>query len=58
MKASSQTVVILAAGAVFLSAGIWWLYLPRMYNGAFVWLVGGAAFIIGGIIKLRKSTRR
>lgn len=58
MKPSSQTIVILAAGVAFLSVGIWWLYLPGMYNGAIVLLFAGAAFIIGGLIKLRKSPRR
>lgn len=56
MKPRNQALLIISGGILFVILGVWWLALPGMSNGAFVWLLGGVAFLIGGFIKLRRST--
>ena len=50
--------VILAGGVIFLLLGIWWFNLPGLRNGGIVWLFSGAVFLIGGLLKLKKSPRK
>lgn len=56
MKPRNQALLIILGGVLFGILGLWWLALPGMSNGGLVWLLGGVAFLIGGFMKLRRST--
>jgi uncharacterized membrane protein HdeD (DUF308 family) len=58
MTPRNQAILILCGGILFLFLGIWWLTIPGMQNGAFAWLIGSAVFVIGGLLKLKQSSRR
>jgi hypothetical protein len=58
MRPRNQAILILSGGLLFLTLGLWWLSLSGMQNGAFVWLIGGAAFLIGGLLKLKRSSQK
>jgi uncharacterized membrane protein HdeD (DUF308 family) len=45
-------------GLVFAFIGLWWLTLPGIPRGAVVFLLGGAVFIAGGVVRWRAEHRR
>jgi biotin transporter BioY len=57
MKPRNLAILLMAGGVVFLVLGIWWLNVPAIERAAYVWLTGGGAFLIGGLIKYRALRR-
>jgi uncharacterized membrane protein HdeD (DUF308 family) len=47
-----------ALGLVLVLIGLWWLTLPGIPRGAVVVLLGGAVFIVGGVVRWRAERRR
>jgi hypothetical protein len=58
MKPRNQAILIFSGGILYLVLGIWWLTIPDLQKGAFVWLIASAVFVIGGLVKFRRSSQR
>lgn len=58
MKPRNQAILLLFGGVLFLVLGVWWLTIQGLQNGAYVWILGGAAFLVGGLLKLTRSSQR